>query len=232
MNMLKPVIVLSLALSLRAATAEEIAPISGSDYTKQVFADDFSSPVLSKKWEMYKSSSVVRDGVLVGIEQKDGGHASVNSVSLPAFGDVELNMDIQFAGSKTASLAFNQKGFDGSHAGHICRVAVTLTNIVLRDDKTGIFKNEIYEMVQAKTLDAATKELLKTKEANFPVKLEAGKWYSVSVRIKGDVMQAFIDGKLIGSLRSEGIAHATKDKIALVPPGREMNYDNVVIKMP
>ena len=232
MNALKTVIVLSLALSFRTATAEEIAPISGSDYTKQVFADDFSSPALSKTWKLYKSSSVVKDGVLVGIEEKGGGHAAVHSVSLKAFSDVELDVDIKFAGSKTTSLTFNQNGFDESHAGHICRVAITSTNIVLRDDKTGIFKNEIYEMVQAKTLDAATKELLKTKEANFPVKLEAGKWYSVSVRIKGDVMQAFIDGKLIGSLRSEGTAHATKDKIALVTPGQEMHYDNVVIKTP
>jgi hypothetical protein len=45
-------------------------------------------------------------------------------------------------------------------------------------------------------------------------------------------MQAFIDGKLVGSLRSEGIAHATKDKIGLVAPGQEINYDNVVIKIP
>lgn len=232
MSMLKPVIALLLVVSFRTATAEEIAPIPGSDYTQQVFADDFSAPVLSKKWGLYKSSSVVRDGVLVGIELKDGDHAAVHSTTLAPFSDVELNVDIRFAGSKTTALAFNQKGFKESHAGHICRVSISPTSIILRDDKTGMFKNEIYEMKNSGSLDAATKELLKTKEAAFPVKLEAGKWYKVTVRIKGDVMQTFIDEKLIGSLRAEGIAHATKDNIALVTPGQEMNYDNVVIKVP
>lgn len=232
MSILKPVVFSFLTMALGIATAEELAPISGTNYTKQVFADDFSSPVLSKKWSLYKSLSVVRDGVLVGIEQKDGGHAAVHSVTLDAFGDVELDVDIKFAGSKSTGITFNQKGFAGSHAGHICRVFITPTKVSLYDDKTGTFKNEIYEMKTAGTLDAATKELLKTKEANFPVTLESGKWYAVSVRIKGDVMQAFIDGKLIGALRSEGIAHAAKDKIGLVTPGQEINYDNVVIKVP
>jgi len=232
MSALKAVILSFITLALGIATAEEFTPISGTNYTKQVFADDFSSPVLSKKWGLYKSSSVVRDGTLVGIEQKDGGHAAVHSVTLDAFGDVDLNVDIRFAGSKSTGITFNQKGFAGSHAGHICRVNITPTKVALYDDKTGTFKNEIYEMKTAGTLDAATKELLKTKEASFPVKLESGKWYAVSVRIKGDVMQVFIDGKPVGSLRSEGIAHATKDKIGLVTPGQEINYDNVVIKIP
>jgi hypothetical protein len=96
------------------------------------------------------------------------------------------------------------------HAGHICRVVLTPTKLTLRDGKTGVFENSIHARRQEKRVDAATEELLKTKEASFPVKLVPGKWHSVSVRIKGDLMQAFIDGKLVGSLRSESIAHATK----------------------
>lgn len=45
-------------------------------------------------------------------------------------------------------------------------------------------------------------------------------------------LKPFIDGKPVGSLRSEGIAHATKNKIGLVTPGQEMLYDNVVVKVP
>ena len=232
MNLMKAAVFLSLVLSLRPSGAEEIAPISGSSYTQQVFADDFSAPVLSKKWELYKSSSVVRDGSLVGIEQKDGGHAAVHTVSLSPFSDIELDVNLQFKGSKTTNLAFNQKGFAESHAGHICRAVISPTEVILRDDKTGMFKNEIYEKSKAGQLTAEDKALLKAKEARFPVKLEAGQWYSVSIRIQGDLMQAFIDGKLVGSLRSEGIAHATKDRIGLVTPGQEMLYDNVIIKTP
>lgn len=220
------------AVLLQSAPAEEVASINGSYYQHEVFADTFSDPALSKDWKLYKSSSVIRDGALVGIEQKGGGHAAVHSIVLKPFSDVELDVDLQFAGSKVTNLTFNQNGFNESHAGHICRAIVSLTEVILRDGKTGVFKNEIFEMQKAKTMDDATKELLKTKEARFPVKLETNKWYSVSVRIQGDLMQAFIDGKLIGSLRSEGVAHATKDKIGLVTPGQEMLYDNVVVKVP
>lgn len=221
-----------LGILSQPASAEDFKPISGNDYTKQVFADDFSAPTLSKKWRLYKSSSVIRDGVLVGIEQKDGGHAAVHSIKLDPFSDVELNVDIRFEGSRSTNLTFNQNGFKESHAGHICRVIVSPKKITLRDGKTGNFKNEIFEARRSGQLDAATKALLKTKEASFPVKLKPGQWYPISIRIKGDVMQAFIDGKLIGSLRSEGIAHATKDKIGLVAPKQEMQFDNVVIKVP
>jgi len=233
MNLTKTLVVIFLiGTTSPAASAEDFAPIPGNDYQKQVFADDFSAPALSKQWKLYKSSSVIREGVLVGIEQKDGGHAAVHSITLEPFSDVELKVDIKFEGSKLTNLTFNQNGFKQSHAGHICRAVVTPTRIILRDGKTGVFKNEIHEKRQAGPLDAATKALLKTKEASFPVKLKQGEWYSVTVRIKGDVMQAFIDDKLVGSLRSEGIAHATKDKIGLVAPKQEMCFDNVVVKVP
>lgn len=198
-----------------------------------VFEDDFSAPTLSKDWKLYKSSSVIRDGVLVGIEEKDGGHAAVHGFTLKPFSDVELSVDLKFEGTKSCNLTFNQNGFKESHAGHICRVVVTPTKITLRDGKTGNFKNEIFDVKKAGgKLDAATLALLKTKEANYPVQLEDGKWYKVTVRIKGDVMQAFIDDKLVGSLQSEGVAHATKDKIGLVAPKQEMHFDNVVVKIP
>lgn len=215
-----------------AAPAGPVQPIDGSHYTRLVFADDFSAPVLSKAWKSFKSSSVIRDGVLVGIEQKDGGHASVNSFSLEKFGDVELSVDIKFEGARLTNLTFNETGFKGSHAGHICRAVVSPTKLTLRDGKTGVFENSIRAMRQAGTVDDATKELLKTKEATFPLKLEKGKWYTITIRIKGDVMQAFIDGRLIGSLQSEGIAHPTKNKIGLVTPGQEMHFDNVRVRLP
>ncbi len=233
MKTLNTILIVSLfGVSYLPASAEDFKPIPGNDYGKRVFADDFSAANLSSKWKLYKSSSVIRDGVLVGIEQPGGGHAAVHSIKLAPFSDVELNVDIKFEGSKMTNLTFNQTGFKESHAGHICRVVVSPTKIILRDGKTGNFKNEIFEMKKAGKLDAATKALLKTKQASFPVKLKASEWYSVTVRIKGDVMQAFIDGKLIGTLRSAGIAHATKDKIGLVAPRREMHFDNVVVKVP
>ena len=217
-------------LSLTAGAI--LRPAFGGDYKQPIFADDFSAAALSKPWKKYKSSSVIRDGVLVGIEEKGGGHAAVHSVTLPEFSDVELSVDIKFEGSRLTNLTFNENGFKGSHAGHICRVVVSPTKLILRDGKTGVFENKIYVLRQAKTVDAATEALLKTKEASFPVKLEKGMWYAVTVRIQGDVMTAYIDGKRIGSLQSDGIAHASKNKIGLVTPKQEMHYDNMKVMIP
>lgn len=209
-----------------------VLPAIGGEFKQTIFTDDFSSAELSKPWKKYKSSSVIRDGVLVGIEETDGGHAAVHSITLPKFSDVELNVDLKFEGSRLTNLSFNESGFKGSHAGHICRVVVSPNKIILRDGKTGVFENKIHAMRKAKTVDAATEALLKTKEASFPVQLEKGTWYSVTVRIQGDVMTAYIDGKRIGSLKSDGIAHATKNKIGLVTPKQEMHYDNVKVLIP
>lgn len=233
MNFLKTAVILSLpGLSTLQATAQNTPAIPTTGYQTEVFFDDFSTPSLSKKWKLYKSASVVRGGVLIGRELKGGGHAAVHSVQLNSFSDVELTVDLKFEGSRLTNLTFNDQGFNGSHAGHICRVVVSPTQITLRDGKTGTFKNEIFEKKKTGPLDDATRQLLKTKEAIFPVNLQRSVWHTVTVRIQGDLMQAFIDGQLAGSLFSEGIGHATKNKVALVTPKQEVHYDNMVINVP
>lgn len=213
--------------------AAEPDSISGDNYKTQRFSDDFSGSKLGKQWSLYKSSSVLKNGVLVGIEQKDGGHAAVHQLRVEPCADLELTVDLKFAGSRATNLTFNQHKYKETHAGHICRVIISRNKVILRDGKTGVFNNEIYKKRKSgKKLDAKTKDILKRSEATFPVKLEEGKWYTVNVRIKDDLMQAFIDGKLVGSLRSNGIAHKKKDKIGLVTPKQSMHYDNVFVKVP
>ena len=213
--------------------AGQPAPLSGDLYKTERFSDDFSTPKLGKQWSLYKSSSVLKDGVLVGIEEKDGGHAAVHQLRVEPCSDVELTVDLKFEGSKSTNLTFNQHRYKESHAGHICRVVVSRNNIILRDGKTGVFNNEIFKKRRSgKKLDEKTQALLNRSQARFPVKLKEGKWYTVNVRIKGDLMQAFIDGELVGSLHSPGIAHKTKDKIGLVTPKQSIHYDNIVVKVP
>lgn len=175
----------------------------------------------------------MKDGVLIGIEEQGGGHAAVHQLRVEPCADVELTVDLKFEGSRSTNLTFNQHRYKETHAGHICRVVISRNKVVLRDGKTGVFNNEIFKKRRSgEKLDAKTKEILKRSEASFPVKLKEGKWYTVNVRIKGDLMQAFIDGKLAGSLHSKGIAHKTKDKIGLVTPKQSMHYDNVIVKVP
>lgn len=209
------------------------AAIPGDNYQKTLFTEDFSKPEPGQHWNYYKSASVIKEGVLQGVELKGGGHAAVHQLLTEPYSDVELTVDLKFAGSPYTNLTFNQHKFKGSHAGHLCRVVVSPNRVTLRDGKTGVFNNEIFKKRRAgEKLTPEEQALLKRSQAVFPVKLQKDKWYTVTVRIKGDLLQAFIDGNLIGSLRSPGIAHQTKDKIGLVTPKQSVHYDNVIVKVP
>jgi hypothetical protein len=42
----------------------------------------------------------------------------------------------------------------------------------------------------------------------------------MTIVIQGDVMSAYLDGKKIGQLRSEGVDHKVKQNLAFSVPGR------------
>lgn len=224
-------LILALILVPAAAPADDPSLVDARRYTKPLFEDDFSGAELGKEWKAYKSGSKIREGVLVGIEPPDAGHNSVNSVNLEPFGDVLVEIRFKFEGAKRFAVAFNDRTYKGSHAGHICRVTVDAKSLAYQDGKTGVFKNEIFERRQkSRKIDAATKKLLEGKSARIAHPFEKGRWYALSLRIQGDLIQALIDGRAVGQFRSEGIAHEGKRNVALVVSGREMHLDDLKIR--
>ena len=67
------------------------------------------------------------------------------------------------------------------------------------------------------------------RSANFPAKLEQGKWYTLVVETVGDEMRVTIDGQPAGYLKSSGIAHATKSKIELGVAGTDGSFDDIKV---
>ncbi len=204
--------------------------IDPAHYGKTIFADEFDSKELNKKWGMYKSASTIRDGVMVGITPDDADHPSVNTIRFEPQADLEVAVSFKFAGSKRFSVMFRDKVYKGTHAGHICHVAVSPKAITLYDTKTGIFKNEIYDARKAGKLDEATKELLKTKQQQVKVDLDEDKWHDLMIRIEGDVMEVFVDEKKVGRFQSEGFAHKAVDQVNLTTSKKEVHYDHFKIK--
>lgn len=225
----KIVCMIAIMAGFLTAHAEEI---SSKAYKKIIFQDDFSAAKLTKPWKFYKSESKIVDGVMVGLMPVDADHASVNSLVLPPFSDVEVSLKFKFEGSPLFTIAFNDSKYKGSHAGHICRVAIKMKQISLRDGKTGIFNNEIYAKKKAGTLDDKAKAILKATQKNIPFKFQKGKWYNLVIRIQGDAMQVSVDGKVAGYFQSEGIAHASKNKPAIVVAKQAMHFDDLVFKTP
>ena len=120
---------------------------------------------------------------------------------------------------------------DYSHAGHVCRVAVTPKQIRLGDDKEGIMRNDIFKMRRSD--DPAEKakagKLLKGRTAICKVPVETKRWHSMRIEIVGDEMRVSLNGEAIGFLKSPGIAHPTKGSMHFTVNGDSMLFDNVRI---
>lgn len=180
-----------------------------------------------------KSESVVRDGVLIGITPTDADHPSVNAIDFTPQSDLEVAVSFQFHGSPSCSVMIRDREYKGSHAGHICHVAITPQTVTLFDGKTGIFRKDIRDKRKAgEKLDAATEAMLRQKTSRNAIKLDRQAWHDLLIRVKGDVLEVYIDGQSAGRLQSEGIAHATKSNMNLTTVDREVHYDHFALRAP
>ncbi len=224
-------LLMPLMLLTANAAESETASISPDHFKQVIFEDDFSAAKLSKRWGMYKSASIIRDGVMVGITPEDADHPSVNTIRIEPQADLEVSVRFKFAGSKNFQVMYRDRTCKSSHAGHICHVSVSSKSLVMHDGKTGIFRKDIRDARKAKKkLDDSIVKLLKTKSSRHKLDLDQSSWHQLVIRIQGDAMETFIDGKFIGRFQSEGLAHSTKDQVNLTTGKREMLYDNFQIK--
>ena len=225
-------IIAVLAASLTATAA--FAADSSGYYSRLIFADDFSSNAFGPRWGHYKSGSVVKDGVLIGITPEKSDHSAVDNVRIAPERDLEVAVKFRFVSAKAKSFNvwFDDKDFKGSHAGHICNVNVSPTEVKIGDAKTGNFRNDIYERKSAKppTLTADDKALLATKNKILPVTLSLQDWHTLVIHTKADGIEVSLDGKVAGTFKSEGIAHDHKTLISLTTNPVDVHYDDFSIK--
>ena len=203
-------------------------------YSRMVFADDFSSNAFGPRWGHYKSGSVVKDGVLVGITPDGSDHSAVDNVKFAPERDLEVSVKFRFVSEKAKSFNvwFDDKDFKGSHAGHICSVSISPSAVTIGDAKTGNFRNDIYEKKKAtpSTLSAEDKAMLATKNTKLTVKLTLQDWHTLVIQTKSDSVEVSLDGKVAGSFKSEGIAHDHKTLVSLTTNPVDVHYDDFSIK--
>lgn len=219
---------LLLSLALLATTA------FAADYPRVIFSDDFSAEGFGKAWGHYKSSSVVKDGVLVGITAPTSDHSAVDNIKIEGERDLEVSVKFRFVSDKAKSFNvwFDDKNYKGSHAGHICQATISPTSVNLADAKTGGFDltGGLYDRKKANQLTADEKKLLAAKAARIPTKIALEKWHTLVVQTSGDEISVSIDGKKVGSFKSAGVAHDTKSLISLTTNAVDVEYDDFSIK--
>lgn len=160
------------------------------------------------------------------VDLKDGAmrifiHAEANhavSVTHPAEftdGTVSLRFMLEDA-QDSLGLNFADLEFKEVHAGHLFVAKVSPKSVQLQDLKTGNMRLDIRETRQAKKpLTAEQQQAIKGKDKTFPHTLEIGKWHDLVVNITGDTLSASIDGQLVGTFSSPGIAHPSKRTLRL-----------------
>ncbi len=114
------------------------------------------------------------------------------------------------------------------HSGHLFKIDVGTTKVVVDDKKTGAMNMKFYEARKAKTLTPEQLAFIAAQKKTFPNTLEAGNWHDLVIQVVGDTVSVSIDGKPVASLSSEGVAHPTKRLIRLSVP-RQAWVDDVMV---
>lgn len=204
-----------------------VAALAQAESGTMLFSDDFERTDLGQ-WKETIPSFEVRDGALHAKQGRDD-HGAVGRVLVP-MKDVVVDFRFRFDGSKSFNAVFDDKGYKGSHAGHICRVAFTPKQVRLGDDKEGVMRNDIYEMRKDKARRAEADAKITGRATSAAVKLEEDAWHDARVEIVGDLMKVAVDGKPVAELRSPGIAHETKTSFHFTVNGPGMRFDDVRIR--
>lgn len=210
------------------------ATTHAADYPRVIFADDFSADGFGKAWGHYKSSSIVKDGMLIGITAPTSDHSAVDNIRIKGERDLQVSVKFRFVSDKAKSFNvwFDDKDYKGSHAGHICQATITPTGVNVADAKTGGFNLEggLYDRKKANQLTDDEKKLLASKGQRFPATVSLQDWHTLVVQTHGDEIAVSIDGKAVGSFKSAGIAHDTKSLISLTTNPVDVHYDDFSLK--
>ncbi|MEW6305191.1 MAG: hypothetical protein AB1705_17075 [Verrucomicrobiota bacterium] len=236
MKYIKPVTKIALFILLSVATvvtaADSRAPLAKKG--KLLFSDDFARRELGT-WKAVIPTFTVADGVLKGSQTRDD-HGSVGSIRAGVAGgvaepfkDVVIEFKFRLEGARNINAVCDDKTFKGSHAGHICRVAITPKQIRLGDDKEGVMRNDIYELRKDPARKAEADKLLVGRAKAFPAKIEPQRWYRMAIEIVGDEMRVSVDDQAVGHLKSPGLAHATKNEFHFTVSGKDALFDDVRI---
>lgn len=231
---------LALLLLVPADDPAVIPAKSIAEKKELLFSDDFEAAERPKVWHKVVPTFVVEKGALKGTQTRDKtipaadgkpavtAHAAVHGLEIPTKDSV-VEVRIRFQGASMIDVEFDDRKYTGAHYGHLCRAQVRLNGVTLIDERDGTMRNDIYEMKKDPSKKAEVAKLLAGRRATYPVKLEAGPWYTLVVETVGDEMRVTIDGKPAGYLKSSGIAHATKSKIELGVAGKDGFFDDLKV---
>lgn len=156
----------------------------------------------------------LRDGAIyiTRAEVADHGVSVVHDLD---FKDAKIQLRFKLDPKDSLGINIADMNEKSVHAGHICLALVSCKKLEIADLKTGRMELAARtRRIEGKQTEA-DKAKLKEKAKTFPLKLSPNEWHTLEVTIAGDTMSVSIDDAHAGKFSSEGIAHATKNRLRL-----------------
>ncbi len=229
-----------LATSVIAADLPRIPSKPIAEKKDLLISEDFSKPELAKPWHKVVATFTVEDGALKGTQTRDKlipaadgkpevrPHAAVHGLDLPTKDSV-IEARIKLDGASMVDVEFDDRAYKGSHYGHLARAQVRLDGVTIMDERDGNQNEELKLMRNDPSKKDETNKIIAAHQVKFPAKLEAGKWYNLTVETVGNAMRVSIDGKGVAYFESPGIGHETKSKIEFGVAGKDGYFDDVKV---
>jgi hypothetical protein len=225
MNINWPVFLAGLGTSLVLASN-----IWSSEYGTLIFQDTFdrteSQELKDEPGNGWTTSSDTTAKGYKEVDLRDGHlyiytHAEANHATSVrhefAFRDGTLGLRFMLEDEDdTLTLNFADMDLKTVWAGHLFKVTIGTSDVMITDQKTGEMDLKIRKARQENSLGKKQVDLLARKSIRFPKKLKSNQWHEVYITINDDALSCEIDGKRVGSFRSEGFAHETKRLLRLL----------------
>jgi hypothetical protein len=244
MNMRLLIVPLLILASNSLAADRDTVPAKSIATKKELlFSDDFQSSEHDKRWHNVVETFSFEKGALRGSQTRekdmpspDGKsvitpHPAVYGLELPTKDSV-VECKIRFEGANTIDVEFDDRKFEGSHYGHLCRAQVHLDRVNILDERDGSQSNALIELRKDPVANKdAIRKLQADHSANFPLptKLETGKWYDLVVETVGEEMRVTLEGKPVAYLKSPGIGHVTKSKLEFGVNGKDGLFSDLKV---
>lgn len=220
---------LSMVLVCSTALAQEDADVLGQLTFRDSFDYVNSDELMDEMGNGWSSNSkaraqgdkqaFVKDGYLNITTSPKADHAATVRRKLNVT-DGSFQARIRLLDQKGINFQILDSAYKQSHAGHIVQIKIRPNKIILEDGKTGNFALPYYTKKKA---GEATKEetaaQMEGKTTSLDVDIPMNSWQLIAVTFKGDVMTFYLDGRKLGSLQSEGVAHETKATFLIDVPG-------------
>lgn len=191
---------------LVAATLAAAVSAPAAERGKVLFSDDFSSA--KPGWTGAPGKWEIVDGAAKVTELPENKHAAVRRHAV-AYRNAAIEFSFKFDGARQIALSINNKN------GHVCRLVLTPTAMVLQTDKP-----------------RAASDVKPARLATKPVRISAGEWHKVALEVQGPRMTAVLDGKETITGESAAV-DVPKTDIGFPVGGQSAWIDNVrVVELP